>query len=179
MPKDTAAQSDIIAPLVRLFSAGFSNADQIQLHALPGRGVGKGPTVLLLHGYAETSRMWRPLMRLRAEKHTVIAPDLPGIGYSAIPRERDRHVTSAERIHAEIDVRLRGKRALEGRALSRPRIWKRDDTNLETGTTRRSSLHNFLLSLIPTLFGIRQVLCMSFCAVTFFSPGFGGNRALS
>ena len=46
---------------------------------------GHGPAVVLLHGYAETSRMWRPMIPLLAERFTVIAPDLPGIGDSAIP----------------------------------------------------------------------------------------------
>jgi pimeloyl-ACP methyl ester carboxylesterase len=49
---------------------------------------GHGPAVLLLHGFAETSRMWRPLIPLLAEKFTVIAPDLPGIGDSSIPTIR-------------------------------------------------------------------------------------------
>ena len=39
---------------------------------------GQGPLVLLLHGYAQTSHMWRPLMPLLATSHTVIAPDLRG-----------------------------------------------------------------------------------------------------
>jgi pimeloyl-ACP methyl ester carboxylesterase len=37
---------------------------------------GHGPTVILLHGYAETSRMWKPLIPRLAERFTVIAPDL-------------------------------------------------------------------------------------------------------
>ena len=39
---------------------------------------GQGPTLILLHGYTQTSRMWRPIIPLLAEKFTVIAPDLPG-----------------------------------------------------------------------------------------------------
>jgi len=35
---------------------------------------GNGPTVLLLHGYAETSLMWRPLAKILASNFTVIAP---------------------------------------------------------------------------------------------------------
>ena len=64
--------------------------------ALPDGGA--GPAVILLHGFAETSRMWRPIMPLLAEKFTVIAPDLPGIGDSSIPAE-DRHGHAAKRIH--------------------------------------------------------------------------------
>src|SRR5213592_1971646 len=46
---------------------------------------GSGPAVVLLHGYAETSHMWLPLMPLLAQHHTVIAPDLRGAGDSSKP----------------------------------------------------------------------------------------------
>src|SRR5205085_10165787 len=52
-----------------------------------------------LHGFAETSRMWRPIIPLLAERFTVIAPDLPGIGDSAIPADKIDMVSSASRIH--------------------------------------------------------------------------------
>ena len=71
--------------------------DGLQLHYLTA---GHGPYVILLHGYAETSRMWRPLMPILAERFTVIAPDLPGIGDSAIPESGLDMKTSAIRIHA-------------------------------------------------------------------------------
>jgi len=44
--------------------------------------------------------MWRPIIPLLAEKFTVIAPDLPGIGDSAIPPNGLDMKTSASRIHA-------------------------------------------------------------------------------
>jgi pimeloyl-ACP methyl ester carboxylesterase len=43
---------------------------------------GSGPVVLLLHGYTQTSHMWNPLLPELATSHTVIAPDLRGIGGS-------------------------------------------------------------------------------------------------
>jgi len=60
---------------------------------------GSGPTVILLHGYAETSRMWRPLIPRLASKFTVIAPDLPGIGDSAIPPSGLDMKSAATRVH--------------------------------------------------------------------------------
>ena len=63
---------------------------------------GNGPPVLLLHGYAETSRMWRPLAKVLAPRFTVIAPDLPGIGDSSIPETGIDMKTSAERVHAAV-----------------------------------------------------------------------------
>ena len=71
--------------------------DDVHLHYLTA---GQGPALILLHGYAETSLMWRPIMPLLAERFTVIAPDLPGIGDSAIPDSGLDMKTAAIRIHA-------------------------------------------------------------------------------
>src|SRR4051812_6473768 len=60
---------------------------------------GRGPAVVLLHGYAETSRMWRPLMPRLAARFTVIAPDLPGIGGSDVPKDGLDMTHAAIRIH--------------------------------------------------------------------------------
>lgn len=69
----------------------------LKLHYLTA---GHGPAVILLHGYTQTSRMWRPLMPRLAEKFTVIAPDLPGIGDSDIPADGLDMKSAAVRIHA-------------------------------------------------------------------------------
>src|SRR5215213_9945000 len=52
------------------------------LHVRTG---GRGPAVLLLHGYGETGDMWAPLAAELAPRHTVIAPDLRGMGLSSRP----------------------------------------------------------------------------------------------
>jgi len=46
---------------------------------------GSGPAVVLLHGYAETGDMWEPLAEKLVKDHTVIVPDLRGMGLSAKP----------------------------------------------------------------------------------------------
>ncbi|HWX15530.1 MAG TPA: alpha/beta hydrolase [Chthoniobacterales bacterium] len=71
--------------------------DGVHLHYLTA---GQGPAVILLHGFAQTSRMWKPIIPLLAERFTVIAPDLPGIGDSGIPANGLDMKTSAIRIHA-------------------------------------------------------------------------------
>jgi pimeloyl-ACP methyl ester carboxylesterase len=71
--------------------------ESVKLHYLTA---GQGPTLILLHGYTQTSRMWRPIIPLLAEKFTVIVPDLPGIGDSAIPTNGLDMKTAAIRIHA-------------------------------------------------------------------------------
>ena len=75
----------------------FADVEGIKLHYLTA---GHGPTVILLHGYTQTSLMWRPLIPKLADKFTVIAPDLPGIGASGIPRDGLDMKTAAIRIHA-------------------------------------------------------------------------------
>lgn len=54
----------------------------------------------MLHGYTQTSRMWRAIIPLLAGKFTVIAPDLPGIGDSEIPKNGLDMKTAAILIHA-------------------------------------------------------------------------------
>jgi pimeloyl-ACP methyl ester carboxylesterase len=95
--------------IIVLFCAGYVHAaeqitareakiDNVQLHYLTA---GKAPSaVILLHGFAETSRMWRPIMPTLAERFTVIAPDLPGIGDSSIPADNKIDmITAAKQIH--------------------------------------------------------------------------------
>lgn len=60
---------------------------------------GDGPALILLHGYAETSLMWKPILPRLAKRFTVIAPDLPGIGDSDIPAEGLDMKSAAIRIH--------------------------------------------------------------------------------
>ncbi len=81
------------------FKAHSVAVDGVTLNVTVG---GSGPTVVLIHGYAETSAMWRPLARLLAQRFTVIAPDLPGVGGSSIPESGLDMTTSAARIRAAV-----------------------------------------------------------------------------
>jgi pimeloyl-ACP methyl ester carboxylesterase len=74
-----------------------TTVEGVKLHYLT---TGHGPTVILLHGYTQTSRMWKPIIPTLAEKFTVIAPDLPGIGDSEIPAVGLDMKMAAIRIHA-------------------------------------------------------------------------------
>jgi len=74
-----------------------AEVEGVKLHYMTA---GHGAPLILLHGYAETSRMWKPIIPLLAERFTVIAPDLPGIGDSAIPADGLDMKTAAIRIHA-------------------------------------------------------------------------------
>jgi pimeloyl-ACP methyl ester carboxylesterase len=74
-----------------------ATVDGLKMHYLTA---GHGPAVVLLHGYTQTSRMWRPIIQMFSGKFTVIAADLPGIGDSDIPASGLDMKTAAIRIHA-------------------------------------------------------------------------------
>ena len=77
-------------------AARTAQVNGIQLHYLTS---GHGPALILLHGYAETSLMWRPIIPALAARFTVIAPDLPGIGDSGIPSNGLDMKNAAIQIH--------------------------------------------------------------------------------
>lgn len=70
------------------FPGGFQSRDVaangVTLHVRVG---GHGPAVLLLHGYGESGDMWAPLAEALKDDHTVIVPDLRGMGLSSHPAE--------------------------------------------------------------------------------------------
>ena len=92
-----AAISANAAAAPEAISSRTADVDGLKLHYWTA---GHGPSLILLHGYAETSLMWKPIMPLLAERFTVIAPDLPGIGDSAIPSDGLDMKTAAIRMHA-------------------------------------------------------------------------------
>jgi len=74
------------AARVEPFPAGFSTQEiatnGTTLHVRVG---GHGPAVVMLHGFGDTGDMWAPLAAVLAKDHTVIVPDLRGMGLSAHP----------------------------------------------------------------------------------------------
>jgi len=75
----------------------FAEVNGVRLHYLVA---GKGAPIILLHGYAQNSHMWRPLIPELAKTNTVIAPDLRGFGQSAKPVAGYDKKTMAQDIHA-------------------------------------------------------------------------------
>jgi pimeloyl-ACP methyl ester carboxylesterase len=68
------------------FPAGFVVRDIATNGAtIHVRSAGAGPAVVLLHGYGESGDMWVPLAVQLAKDHTVIVPDLRGLGLSSKP----------------------------------------------------------------------------------------------
>ena len=52
-------------------------------------GAPDAPVILLLHGFPSSSHMYRDLIPHLATRYRVIAPDLPGFGFTDVPAERD------------------------------------------------------------------------------------------
>lgn len=86
-----AAAAHAQAPVA--IASRSADVNGIKMHYLVA---GKGDPILLLHGYAQTSHMWRPLIAELAKTHTVIAPDLRGFGASAKPESGYDKKTMAE-----------------------------------------------------------------------------------
>ena len=70
------------------------------------RRYGKGPAILLVHGFPRTSLMWRFLAPKLAEHHTVICVDLRAYGRSGTPASTEDHFPYSKRAMAKelVDV---------------------------------------------------------------------------
>ena len=76
----------------------FAEVNGVRMHYLiAGKG---GLAVILLHGYAQNSHMWRPLMAELGKTHRVIAPDLRGFGDTTKAETGYDKKTMAQDVHA-------------------------------------------------------------------------------
>jgi pimeloyl-ACP methyl ester carboxylesterase len=64
---------------------------------------GKGPAVVMLHGFGDTGDMWAPLANVLIKDHTVIVPDLRGMGLSSYPNVGYDKKTQGQDIAAVMD----------------------------------------------------------------------------
>jgi pimeloyl-ACP methyl ester carboxylesterase len=90
---------------------GFS-VPRTSIHRLAADGVGvfyreagevSAPVVLLLHGFPTSSFMFRELIPRLASDYRVIAPDLPGFGFTEVPSERN-YVYSFDQLALTIEA---------------------------------------------------------------------------
>ena len=65
-------------------ASSFVEAGGLRWHV---QRMGRGPVLLLLHGTAAATHSWRALMPLLSAHFAVIAPDLPGHGFTSAPKE--------------------------------------------------------------------------------------------
>jgi len=79
-------------PLVPLTSIHRIEADGVKVFYREA-GPADAPVVLLLHGFPASSFQYRELIPRLADKYRVIAPDLPGFGFTEVPNERNYEYT--------------------------------------------------------------------------------------
>ena len=98
------------AAQVQPFPASFRTQEietnGVTIHVRVG---GKGAAVVLLHGYGETGDMWAPLAAVLAHDHTVVVPDLRGMGLSSHPAGGYDKKTQGEDIAGVLDALKIGK----------------------------------------------------------------------
>src|SRR6187401_2237155 len=77
-----AAPAFAVEPFPAAFKIQTVKTNGTELYVRVG---GQGPAVVLLHGFGDTGDMWAPIAAKLVANHTVIVPDLRGMGLSAHP----------------------------------------------------------------------------------------------
>jgi pimeloyl-ACP methyl ester carboxylesterase len=77
-----AAPAFAVEPFPAAFKSQTIKTNRTELHVRVG---GQGPAVVFLHGFGDTGDMWAPIAAKLVKDHTVIVPDLRGMGLSAHP----------------------------------------------------------------------------------------------
>ena len=116
---DATSRTTTRRPMPRQDDARF-NVPTTSIHRVEADGVhvfyraagdATAPVVLLLHGFPASSFMFRELIPRLASDYRVIAPDLPGFGFTEVPAERkyvytfDRLALDHRRLHASTQNR--------------------------------------------------------------------------
>jgi pimeloyl-ACP methyl ester carboxylesterase len=95
-----------VEPFPAAFKARDIATNGTTIHVRVG---GRGPAVVLLHGYGETGDMWAPLATNLMRDHTVIVPDLRGLGLSAKPATGYDKKTQGKDVSGVLDALGIGK----------------------------------------------------------------------
>jgi pimeloyl-ACP methyl ester carboxylesterase len=100
IPWSTTSAGAGVKPLSSRFRAASMTVGSATQYVRTG---GSGPTVLLLHGFGDTGDMWQPLAEQLVSDHTVIIPDLRGMGLSSHPEEGYEKTLQARDLAALLD----------------------------------------------------------------------------
>lgn len=95
-----------LADLYPGFASHWIDTEAGKLFARAG---GSGPPLLLLHGYAQTNVMWHKVAPALAQRFTLVIPDLPGYGWSAVPKAGPDHAPYTKRAMAAAMIELMGR----------------------------------------------------------------------
>jgi pimeloyl-ACP methyl ester carboxylesterase len=87
-------------PLPAGFRSSQVQSAEATIHVRVG---GHGPAIVLIHGFGQTGDMWSPMAAELAKQHTVVVPDLRGMGLSSHPAGGYDKWTQAGDIRAILD----------------------------------------------------------------------------
>src|SRR5215468_3108991 len=107
MSPDHSAHMTLSRPSEDLLEVPFASirkveADGVQIFYREAGDAG-APVVLLLHGFPASSFMFRELIPRLADQYRVIAPDLPGFGFTEVASER-KYAYSFDRLASTMDA---------------------------------------------------------------------------
>jgi haloacetate dehalogenase len=95
-----------MADLADLFPGFASHWIDTSVGKIFARSGGSGPPLLCLHGYPQTNVMWHQVASELARHFTLIIPDLPGYGWSAVPEAKPDHAPYTKRAMAEVMIEV-------------------------------------------------------------------------
>ncbi|WP_051799676.1 alpha/beta fold hydrolase [Catenuloplanes japonicus] len=95
-PADSAGTSAVTESIPAGFTSQKAQVGDVGIHYVIG---GRGPTLLLIHGYPQSWYEWRHIMPALAAHYTVVAPDLRGAGDSDAPPTGYDKKTMAADLH--------------------------------------------------------------------------------
>ncbi len=93
-----------MSDLADLFPGFASHWIDTSVGKIFARSGGNGPPLLCLHGYPQTNVMWHQVAGELARHFTLIIPDLPGYGWSAVPKAKPDHAPYTKRAMAEVMI---------------------------------------------------------------------------
>ncbi|HMA56250.1 MAG TPA: alpha/beta fold hydrolase, partial [Pseudolabrys sp.] len=92
--------------LADLFPGFASHWIDTSVGKIFARTGGSGPPLLLLHGYTQTNVMWHRVAPLLANRFSLVVPDLPGYGWSAVPQADEKHAPYDKRSMAKVMIEV-------------------------------------------------------------------------
>ena len=90
-----------VQPFPRGFRTEDIKTEGATIHVRVG---GRGPAIVMLHGFGDTGDMWAPLAKVLARDHRIVVPDLRGMGLSSHPESGYDKKTQARDIAAVLDT---------------------------------------------------------------------------
>jgi haloacetate dehalogenase len=97
---------ELFSDLADLFPGFAAHWIDTSIGKMFARSGGSGPPLLLLHGYTQTNVMWHRVAPVLAQRFALVIPDLPGYGWSAVPRADASHAPYDKRSMAKVMIEV-------------------------------------------------------------------------